>query len=197
MFTLLLTTLACTTTTPSETGDSADTADTATDSGDTGTTTPVSLNELLPTSIDHAWGCRWLYTVAELGELTVVADLTLPPDDELTRAPLSYNRALEAGETLQIGGGSGSGDLSVFDCSDVMDTMQGVHVWTATAATLAIEANYVEDRPDWTCDGTSDNPVYDVSLMITNAAFTDEAGVEGELDAWGPLQVRVADYCGG
>lgn len=194
MFTLLLASLACTTSTPDETGDSADTA---TDSGDTGTATPVSLDELLTASPDHAWGCRWLYTVAEVGETTVVTDLTLPPDDELTRVPLSYDRTLEAGETLQIGGGTGSGELSVFDCSDVMDSMQGVHVWTATAATLSIQANYVEDRPDWTCDGTSDNPVYDVSLTVTNATFTDETGVEGELDAWGPLEVRVADYCGG
>jgi hypothetical protein len=190
MYTVLLATLACSTSTPGETGDSADT-------GDTGTTTPVSLDELLPVSIDHAWGCRWLYTVAELGELAVVADFTLPPEDELTHGPLSYDRALVAGETLQIGGGAGSGDLSVFDCSDVVETMQGVHVWTATAATLSIQANYVENRPDWTCDGTSDNPVYDVSLTITNGAFVDETGVEGELDAWGPLEVRVADYCGG
>lgn len=193
MFTFLLVTLACTTTAE----DTADTGDTATDSGDTGTATPVSLDELLPTSIDHAWGCRWLYTVAELAGMTVVAELTLPPDDELTRGPLSYDRALEAGETLQIGGGTGSGDLAVFDCSDVMEVSEGVRLWTATAATLSIQANYVEDRPDWTCDGTSDNPVYDVSLTISDGTFVDETGVEGELEAWGPLEVRVADYCGG
>lgn len=194
MFTLLLAALACTT---DSQVDTADSGDTATDSGDTGGTTPVSLDEQLTAGVDHAWGCRWVYMVAEAGANTLVADLVLPEADELTRGPLSYNRALAAGESLQIGGGAGSGDLTVFDCSDVMDTMQGVHVWTATAATLSIEANYVEDRPDWTCDGTSDNPVYDMSLTITNATFTDEAGVEGELSTWGPLEVRVADYCGG
>lgn len=174
-----------------------DSADSGGDtSDDTGTATPVSLDALLP-AVDHAWGCSWVYLVAEAGGYVVVSDLQLPEADELTRGPLSYDRPLEATDSLKIGGGPGEGELSVFDCSDVMDSETEVRVWTASAATLSIEATYVEERPEWTCDGVSDNPVYNVSVTVTDAVLTDENGDEGTLSAWGPLEVEVADYCGG
>ena len=172
---------------------STDTAET----GDSDTVEPISLDTELPAATDQAWGCRWVYAAAELGDYTMVANLSLPEADELTRTSLSYNRALGADEGLAFGGGAGGGEISVFDCSDVMETHTEVHVWTATAATIAIEATYIEDRPDWTCDGVSDNPVYDMDVTITDASFEDEAGVAGTLSSWGPMTVRVADYCGG
>jgi hypothetical protein len=171
-----------------------DTAET----GDTGKPAePVVLDEVLPSAAASAWACRWVYVAANLDSYTMVADLAFPEGDELTRTDLSYNRPLSEGESLQFGGGSGGGDLAVFDCSDVMDNLQGVQVWTATAATISIEATYVEDRPEWTCDGVSDNPVYDMDVTITDATFVDEAGAEATLASWGPLSVQVADYCGG
>lgn len=175
---------------------STDTSDT-TETGDTDVEVPVVLDDVVPASVDQAWGCQWVYTAAELADYTLVADLSLPEADELTRSELSYDRPLADGEALAFGGGPGAGELSIFDCSDVIDTMQGIHVWTATAATITIEATYIEDRPEWTCDGVSDNPVYDMEITITDATFEDEAGVAGTLSSWGPLSVRVADYCGG
>lgn len=185
---LLLALTACLEVEPT---DSADTADTA-------TTTPVSLDAEVPATVDAAWGCRWLYAAAETDGFAATFDLELPPADELTRGPLQYDRALAAGESFVIGGMEpGTGDLAVFDCSDVIETAQGVRVWTATAATLSITATYIEDRPEWTCSGTDDNPVYDLDITVSDVTFTDEDGVPGTLSAWGPLRVRASDSCGG
>ena len=188
---LLLAQLACV-----DADDSGDTAP-ADDSGDTATT-PVSLNDLLAGPETSAWGCRWAYMVSERDAAGFVADLHLLEADRYANLDVHYTRALEAGESLTVGGGTGTDDFAVFDCSDVFEVEQGVHVWQATSATIDLVATYVEDRPEWTCYGTGPNPVYDAQLTVVDATFEDAGGARGTLTDWGPLAVQIGmDFCGG
>lgn len=178
---LLLTLFACTA------GTDTDTA-----------TTPVSLDGLVSSAGEDAWGCRWAYVAAVSSDHTLVADLILPEADRYANLDVSYARALEPDERIEIGGGSGGDELAVFDCSDVMETSQGIQVWRATAATIRVDAVYVGERTEQTCSGTDPNPVYDAELTITDATFTDMEENVATLTAWGPLAVEIGmDNCGG
>jgi len=165
---------------------------------DTGAVTPVSLDAVLAGAPDGSWSCRWAYLAAVRGEYTLVADLVLPEADRYANQDVSYVRGLEASDALSVGGGPGTDELQIFDCSDVMEIPTDIHVWRATAATLSIDAVFVEDHPEWTCSGTDPNPLYDAQVSITDAVFEDSAGAIATLDAWGPFPFQIgADRCGG
>jgi hypothetical protein len=176
--------------------DTASPHDTAGDTADSASPETVDLSEELPAAPDQTWACRWLYSVAEAGPYTVVIDLDLAQNED-DRSDFSVEHTLGPTDSIIIGGGVGPGTLSTFDCSDVMMNAEGVHLWESTAATLQINATYLQDKPEWTCDGTSPNPMYDIEVTIVEASFADSEGATATLSDWGHYSLPVADYCGG
>lgn len=176
--------------------DTGDTGDTSTD--DTATTAPVSLNEPLSSASTASWGCQWAYMADQHADASLVARIVLPEVDRHANTDVSYTAELGAEDSLEVADGPGLGEISFFDCSDVIETWSDAHVWTATAASYTLSATFVAEHPEWTCDGTSPNPVYDAALTIVDATFEDGAGGVATLTDWGPLAVQIGfDYCGG
>lgn len=172
-----------------------DTDSTPTDT-DTGTTTPVSLDGLLDAG--NAWGCQWSYTAIDAGDAWLSMQLALPAEDRYANLDVSYEHVLGAEDSLEIASGPGTGEISLFDCSDLVEGYEDVELWTATAATIDIDAVFVEERPDWTCTGTDPNPVYDATITIRDASFTGSEGGVAELSTLGPFEQRIGHvFCGG
>ncbi|MFZ5476798.1 MAG: hypothetical protein ACOZNI_08495 [Myxococcota bacterium] len=189
----LLTLTACPPSAEDDTAKSDDTG--ATD--DTGEPEPTVLDELFAGEPRNLWGCGWGYVVAEYDGATLVAELALPETDRYANADVSYARPLDAGDSLEVGAGAGPDEIQTFDCYDVMEIEEGVQLWTATSGDLALDATFVRDAPEHTCDGVSPNPIYDTHVVLTNLELADARGATATLSAFtADLQLGM-NYCGG
>lgn len=172
--------------------------DTATDDTGTDSTTPVSLDALVAGPPDSQRGCNWSYSTASWGDTWVVADLALPDADRYAAVDVTFDQAIAAEDELTIGTGTGTGEVAVFDCGDLVDVYQGVQQWDVVSGTFTLEATFEGDHPEWTCDSQTPNPVYDGVLTFFDLAFVDPAGNEATATSIGPLDIRLGQtVCGG
>ena len=174
-------------------GDSGDTGDTA----DTGEVLPVNLADLVGGTPASVTSCGWAYVAARYAEATFVVRVSLPNADDEEPVDQNYTLPLGSADRIEIGTGTGTGTLNAWDCSDVMESEDGVRLWTASAATVSVDATYVRDAPEWTCDGEGPNPVYDATITLSDVLFTDENGVAGVLAEWTVSTPIGMYYCGG
>jgi hypothetical protein len=158
---------------------------------------PVVLDDTFAGEPNAVWACGWGYVVAEFDEGTIVLDLALPEADRYANVDVSYTRALGAEDLVEVSAGSGPDQIQYFDCYDVIENRDGVRLWTATSGDLALDATYLEERPEWLCEPGGANPVYETHLAITALVLEDDRGDTATLSAFA-ADVRLGyDVCGG
>jgi hypothetical protein len=131
-------------------------------------------------------------------EVTMTARFAFDAADELARQDFGFSRPLGPGDEVRVAAGSGTGSIDVFDCSDVEERVEDVDVWAADRGTLSVDAVYLEDHPEWTCEGTGDNPLYALTWTLSDATFTNTVdGRTATLTTMTPVSTAIADHCGG
>lgn len=174
------------------------TDDTGTDDTGTPSETPVSLDALFVDVPLSTTSCQWSYSATHWFESTwLVAQLALPEADRLAAADVSYDRTLTPADEVTIGAGAGAGEISVFDCSDVVETMEGVQQWDLVSGHFVLDAVFEADHPEWTCTGDF-NPVYDGVVSFSELVLADSSGARATAAAIGPIAIRLGQVsCGG